>query len=150
MILITYVTTGARGQVQREQRRLTGTSFSIGRGSKAQIQLPDMRVQLDHAHIVIADTGVTIVADAGEVKANGKKVKVVALAPGESVEVGPYVLQVESAPSGVDLALTVTLAKARISRSHKALLQLFLSLPRVSKRRLSYLLFFTIIVAFLV
>jgi hypothetical protein len=150
MILVTYITAGARGQVQREQRRLKGTSFSVGRGTKAQVQLPDGRVKLDHAHILVADTGVTIVADAGEIKAKGRTVKVAALMPGEDVEVGPYLLHVESAPSGVDLALTVTLAKPRISRSRKALLQVFLSLPRLSKRRLSYLLFFTIIIAFLV
>ncbi len=150
MILVTFVSVNARGQPQRDQRRLTGTSFSVGRGTKANIQLPDGRVRLDHAHLLVSDAGATIVADAGELRVNGRKVQTSRLADGDSVEVGPYLLRVEPPPAGVDLALTVTLAQPRISRLRKALLMVYLSLPRLSKRRLSYVAFVSVIVIFLV
>src|ERR1700687_4610455 len=102
MILVTYVTVNARGQPQRDQRRLTGTSFSVGRGTKAHIQLPDGRVRLDHAHVLVSDAGATIVADAGEIRVKGRKVHTAALAAGNSVEIGPYLLRVEPPPSGAD------------------------------------------------
>jgi len=56
-IQVTFVSVNQRGQPQRDQRRVSGTSFTVGRGSQCQIHLPDARVALNHAHIVVSETG---------------------------------------------------------------------------------------------
>jgi hypothetical protein len=56
-MLVTFVSVNQRGQMQRDPRRVAGTSFSIGRGSQCQIHLPDARVALIHARSVISETG---------------------------------------------------------------------------------------------
>jgi len=71
-MLVTFVSVNQRGQMQRDQRRVAGTSFSIGRGSQCQIHLPDARVALNHARIVISETGAIVDADPGRMQVNGR------------------------------------------------------------------------------
>jgi len=72
-MLVTFVSVNQRGQMQRDQRRVAGTSFSIGRGSQCQIHLADTRVALNHARIVISETGAIVDADPGRMQVNGRE-----------------------------------------------------------------------------
>src|SRR5688500_11073472 len=99
--LVTYVSLNRRGQAQRDQRRVPGPVLNIGRGSKNEIQLRDARVALEHARITLAPEGATIEAVGGAVEINGRAVQQAVLAPGNTIGVGPYEIQVETPPEGV-------------------------------------------------
>ena len=137
-IQVTYLSVNRRGKPQRDARRFAGPSLQVGRGTQCQIHLPDPRVALQHARITVSEAGATIDAEPGRLVVNGRAVDGVRLNAGDRVEVGPYVLEVEAAPAGVALALTVKLVQALDAAGGRAKLRL----PRVSKRRLSYLAFF--------
>ena len=138
-IQVTYLSVNRRGKPQRDARRFAGPSLQVGRGTQCQIHLPDPRVALQHARITVSEAGATIDAEPGRLVVNGRAVDGVRLNAGDRVEVGPYVLEVEAAPAGVALALTVKLVQALDAAGGRAFR---LRLPRVSKRRLSYLAFF--------
>jgi len=139
-IQVVFVTVNRRGQPQRDQLRVAGPSISVGRGTQCQIHLPDPRVALQHAHITVSEDEATLAAGAGRVQVNGHEVGGAKLAVGDRFEVGPYLLEVEAPPAGVQLALTVTLAlplAAPVGGGRRFTLRP----PRVSKRRLSYIAF---------
>ena len=139
-IQVTHVSVNRRGQPQRESRRLAGPSLQVGRGTQCQINLPDPRVALQHARIEVSETGAAIDAEPGRLVVNGRAVDGVRLVVGDRIEVGPYLLAVEAPPAGVAFALSVTLD--RRSMPVPASWGFRLRMPRVSKRRLSYLAFF--------
>ena len=137
---VVFVTVNRRGQQQRDQQRVAGPSINIGRGTQCQIHLPDPRVALRHAHITVSETGATLEAVSGRVQVNGHEVGGAKLAVGDRIEVGPYLLEVESPPAGVPLALSVTLVMPLASFGGDDR-RLTLRTPRLSKRRLSYIAF---------
>ena len=140
-IQISYVSVNRRGQPQRDQRRIEGPSINLGRGSQCQIHLPDPRIALQHAHISVSEDGATLDAEPGRIQVNGRPVERARLVVGDRIEAGPYVLEVEAPPAGVSLALTATLAVplTTFGDGHRVSLQP----PRLSKRRLSYIAFFS-------
>ena len=140
-IQVTYVSVNQRGQAQRDQRRITGTILNVGRGTQCQVHLPDPRVALAHARITLTEEGAVIEADPGRIQINGHAAQNAKLAQGDRIEVGPYLLQVETPPEGVPLALSVALLNPMASTSGKGLNRVALKAVGVSKRRLSYLLF---------
>lgn len=148
-ILVTFVSINKRGQPQRDQRRVTGSVFGIGRGSQSQIHLPDARVALNHARISVTEAGPTIEAVDGRIEVNGRRVDGVQLAVGDVIEIGPYDVRLEAPPDGVPLALTVnpgTDFPTRASMVRKVILRA----PRLSKRRLSYLAFWGVLLLCLI
>ncbi len=149
-IQVTYISTNARGQQQRDQRRVSGETFNVGRGTQCQIHLPDSRVALDHAHIIVGTDHISIEATAGNITVNGRAVQSAKLAVGDHIEIDPYVIEVEAPPANVPLALSVKLGK-QAPTSRGTLRRALLRTPQVSKRRLSYLAFFaTLVLALLI
>ena len=136
-IQISYVSVNRRGQPQRDQRRIEGPSINVGRGSQCQIHLPDPRISLQHAHITVSDAGAALESEPGRLIVNGRSVEGAKLAVGDKVELGPYLLEVESPPQGVALALVVTLVVPLASFGGDGR-RFELRPPRLSKRRLSY------------
>ncbi|MDH5245127.1 MAG: cytochrome c3 family protein [Betaproteobacteria bacterium] len=149
-IQVVFVTVNRRGQPQRDQLRVAGPSISIGRGTQCQIHLPDPRIALQHARITVSEDGATLEAASGRVQVNGHEVAGAQLAVGDRIEVGPYLLEVESPPAGLPLALSVTLAVPLPALAGGGR-RFTLRPPRVSKRRLSYIAFIgTLLVCLLV
>ena len=137
-IQVTYVSVNKRGQPQRDQQRVAGPSIDIGRGAQCHIHLPDPRVALQHAKITVSESGATLEAEPGRVQVNGRAVDGIKLSVGDRIEVGPYVLEVETPPASAALALAVTLVMPLQSfggdgRRYR------LRPPRLSKRRLAYI-----------
>ena len=149
LILVTHLA-GSGPKQSRSSRRVTGTSFDIGRGSRSHIVLPDHRVQLDHARIVEAGREARIEAARGRVYVNGKRVDSATLGIGDRVRIGPYRLDAVEAPAGVALALDVRMEAPRIRGWRRVWLTAYLGLPRLSRRRLSYLAFCSVLLLFLV
>jgi predicted CXXCH cytochrome family protein len=140
-IQVTFVSVDQRGQTQREQRRITGPVLTVGRGTQCQIHLPDPRVPLSSARITVTDDGTIIEADPGRIQINGHAAQNVKLAVGDKIEIGPYLLQVETAPEGIPLALSVTLVNPIPIDKGVGLARVALKDAGVSKRRLSYIAF---------
>lgn len=143
-ILVTYVNIGRHGQAQRDQRRVAGAVLDVGRGTHCQIHLADARVALNHARITITAGGATIEAQAGTIEVNGRVASTSALAVGDRIEVGPYDIEVEAPPAGLLLALSVKLARPLAARG-MSLRRALARRPPVSKRRLSYIAFLSVL-----
>jgi len=137
-IQVTYITVNRRGQPQRDQQRVAGPTVILGRGTQCQIHLPDPRIALQHAEITVGESEATIKADAGRIQVNGRSVDGAKLTVGDSVEVGPYLLEVEAPPAGVPLAVSVKLVVPLASFGGDGR-RFQLQAPRLSKRRLSYI-----------
>lgn len=133
-IQVTYISFNRHGLPQRDQRRVAGPSINIGRGTQCQIHLPDPRIALDHAHISVSEAGAGLAADSGHIQVNGRAVDGAKLAVGDRIEAGPYLLEVEAPPAGVQLALAITLVTPLQSFGGDGKQP-----PRLSKRRLSYI-----------
>ena len=140
-IQISYVSVNRRGQAQRDQRRIVGPLINVGRGSQCQLHLPDPRISLQHAHITVSETGAVLEAEPGSFLVNGRTAESARLALGDRIEVGPYLLEVETPPPGMALALAVTLVVPLSSFGGDGR-RFELLAPRLSKRRLSYVAFF--------
>ncbi len=146
-IQVTNVTVNQRGQTQRDQRRIPGSVFIIGRGTQCQIHLADPRVALSHARITVTDDGTVIEADPGRIQVNGQAAQNSRLAIGDRIEVGPYLLQVEAASEGIPLALSITLVNPlEGGDAGDILTRVAPTENRISKRRLSYLAFLGLLI----
>jgi predicted CXXCH cytochrome family protein len=141
-IQVTSIGTSAAGLPQREQRRLAGSVFAIGRGTQCDIHLPDARVALLHARLTLDDEGARLDAEPHRIVHNDREVGGARLAPGDVVEIGPYVLIVETPPEGVALAINVRLSKRVSTKESTAIYRILMRRPPLSIRRLSYFAFF--------
>lgn len=150
MIVVRYLNTTGAGPVQQEQRRLAGTTFVVGRSANAQIQLPDGQVALSHARLTVSPTVSAIAADGGALRVNGRKTQTTTLEPGDRIEIGPFLLRVETPAPGMDLELVVSRPVSTTTQARDVFRRLLLALPRVSRRRLSYLAFLATLLVFLV
>ena len=138
-IQVTNVSINQRGQSQRDQRRITGPVLNVGRGTQCQVHLPDPRVALAHARITVSDEGAVIEADPGRIQVNGQAVQSMKLSLGDRIEVGPYLLQIETPPEDVPFALSVTLVNPISDAKGDGLVRMSPRVSRLSKRRLAYL-----------
>ncbi len=136
-IQVTYISVNKRGQQQRDQQRAAGPTINIGRGTQCQIHLPDPRIALQHAVITVSEAGSTLAAEPGRIQIHGRPVDGAKLAVGDRIEAGPYLLEVETPPAGVPLALTVTLVVPLQSFGEGR--RYGLRPPKLSKRRLAYI-----------
>ncbi|HEX2829469.1 MAG TPA: cytochrome c3 family protein [Burkholderiales bacterium] len=148
-VLVTHVRRNARGQSQRDQRRLTGTLLGIGRGTRNEIHLPDARVALNHARLSIHPTGARVEAVDGTIELNGRRVQTADLAIGDAIHIGAYEITVDEPPADLPLALTVAF-DPKFASGGNMLRRVLMLAPRVSKRRLSYLAFFGVLLLALV
>lgn len=112
------------------------------------MHLPDARVALVHARILVGEQGAVMEAVEQRFVHNDREVAGTTLAVGDYIEVGPYLLHVEAPPGDVPLALSLRLSKRVASKGGSIALRALQLAPRLSKRRLSYLAFFgTLLVA---
>jgi hypothetical protein len=112
------------------------------------VHLPDARVALVHARILVGEQGAVLEAVEQRFVHNDREVSGATLAVGDYVEVGPFLLHVEAPPEDVPLALSLRLSKRVASKGGSVTLRALQLAPRMSKRRLSYLAFFgTLLVA---
>lgn len=144
-ILVTFVSVNARGQTQRDQRRIAGPQLNMGRGTQCQIHLPDPRVGLSSTQINLSEQGAAIRSDPGTMQVNGRPVVGAMLLEGDRIELGPYLLDVSAPPEGVALALSVTLISPLVSKGSGVLGRALRRSSRISKRRLSYIAFFGVL-----
>ena len=142
--LVTYVTVNQHGEPVRSQRRVGGAQLSMGRGTNCQIELPDLRVALEHARISVDERSATIVAAPGQIRVNGRALESARLMPGDDIEAGPFAIHVDVPPPGAQLALTVRRTQAPATSDPFAQVMLRASQP--SKRRLSYSAFIAVLV----
>lgn len=108
-------------QVSRNQQGLpickesviSGESVQIGRGAACKIHLLDHRVNLLHATVRRSEDGTLYIEGEKDVtiNINGFIEQSAALSPGTRVEIGPYLLIVESRPGGHDIALSVEMIR---------------------------------------
>jgi hypothetical protein len=75
---------------------------------------------------------------------NGRVTATAALAVGDRIEIGPYEIGVEAAPDGFPLALSVKLTRQLAARGI-SLRRALARRPPVSKRRLSYIAFLSVL-----
>jgi predicted CXXCH cytochrome family protein len=149
-ILITRITVNPRGQTQRDQRRVSATVLMLGRATQCEIHLPDSRVALNHARLTITATGAVIESQGGQLVVNGHDTTRAELAVGDRVEIGPYLIEVETPPATLELALAVRLA-SNFGKGERSIRQrLRIRSPQLSVRRLSYLAFGAALLLFLV
>ncbi|MDO9011511.1 MAG: cytochrome c3 family protein [Gallionella sp.] len=107
--LLIHVSRTSQGLPVRQAGVIAGETIQIGRGAACPVHLPDHRVALHHASVRRADDGSLHMDAAGEamLKIDGIIARSVALQPGMRIEIGPYVLGVETAPAGHDIALSM-------------------------------------------
>ena len=108
MILVRHVNASGKGPVQQEQRRLSGSAFTVGRSAKCQIQLADAGVALDHARITLLPGIATIAAEGGPVLVNGRKTQSSPISVGDRIQIGPYLIRAEDPAPGLELELVVS------------------------------------------
>ena len=91
---IRYVTRRANGRESARLVEVAGESFAIGRGTDCELQLPDLRVALVHAHVSEISPGVVAVESEGSqtVISGGRRTRraELNLSGPRTVEIGPY------------------------------------------------------------
>ena len=146
------VTRSRKGLPVRAARTIEGESFELGRATSCPIYLPDPRVALLHATIFV-DRGAIRLATVGTatMMVNGRPDAEATLAPGVHVEIGPYALDVETAPSGVDLVLSVELVRPLPDdlAEIRARSRTSLEMTRLAKRAPAWALLLIVLAAFL-
>lgn len=107
--LLIQVSRNRQGLPVRRESAIAGESIQIGRGAACKIHLPDHRVNLLHATVRRAEDGALYIErdDDATININGVIEQSAALSPVTRVEIGPYLLIVEPATGGHDIALSV-------------------------------------------
>jgi predicted CXXCH cytochrome family protein len=106
--LLINISHNQRGQVIRQERRLSYDSLSIGRGSECKIQLPDHRVSLHQATIKHGDDGRLYIASEPShlIEVDHHQVDIAAIAAGMRITIGPYELTVDAITGNDDIILS--------------------------------------------
>lgn len=154
-LLLTRLVRNKTGQVSRTDQTITADTIVFGRGSDCKLHLPDPRVALHHASICIgAAGGVVVEAMDGALTINGNPETSAKLKLAQRIKLGPYAIEVLEPPPEIDAAVTLELVdplvedtgggqeRVRVAKSG-------LTSTWLSRRRLSWIGFAVIIVAFL-
>ncbi len=83
----------------------------VGRNASCEIHLPDARVPLEQGMLVLREGLVYLEGEAGSQDITRKSVRSVRLAPGTTIDVGPYRLACLAPPEGYDGAVAVELVR---------------------------------------
>lgn len=107
--LLIQVSRNQHGLPVRQESTIVGVSIQIGRGAACKIHLLDHRVDLHHATLRRSDDGLLYIEGEGEatLKVNGFVEQNASLQPGTRIEIGPYLLVVETVSDGHDIVLSV-------------------------------------------
>jgi len=107
--LLIQVSRNPQGLPVCKESVIAGETIQIGRGAACKMHLLDHRVNLLHATVRRSEDG-TLYID-GErdatININGFIEQSAALSPGTRIEIGPYLLVIEPASDGHDIALSV-------------------------------------------
>ncbi len=111
--LLIQVSRNQQGLPVCKESVIAGESIQIGRGAACKIHLLDHRVSLLHATVRRAEDGTLYIEGENDatININGFIVQSAALSPGTRVEIGPYLLVVEPASDGHDIALSVEMTQ---------------------------------------
>ena len=143
--LLIQITRNKRGQPIREERLITGEDLRIGRGTDANVYLPDPRLRLLHAVIrTSADGKLHIDGEGALLNINGTLAESSKLRYGARIMVGPYEVNVEapnleSKLGEHDFILTTELVQPLASESAESVAHVKTSLAAsgLSKRKLA-------------
>ncbi|MDO9052709.1 MAG: cytochrome c3 family protein [Gallionella sp.] len=107
--LLIHVSRTSHGLPVRQAGVVSGETIQLGRGAGCHVHLPDHHVALHHASVRRADDGALYMDAVGDamLKIDGIIARSVALQPGMRIEIGPYLLLIETAPAGHDIALSM-------------------------------------------
>ncbi len=112
-IRLTTIIPRPDGDPLRREREFTADKLTIGRNASADIYLHDKSVALDHAEIEQTADGIEIARlGQAEIAVNGHGMAKSRLSAGDQVQIGPYLLSIETAPE-FDLAI----AAERVGRN---------------------------------
>jgi len=134
----------------------TGDEINIGRATDQAIQLTEPEVALEHAVIQLrGDSLGTIksVSPSATVFVNDQITRSSRLRPGDTVRIGESVLEVISAPSGFDFAVTLERGQDRVDEADSPPGSQYvteLAATGLRKRLWSWVLFVLIVVGFFV
>lgn len=96
------------GAVEVSSRLHEGEAFTFGRATDQVLQTNDPRVPLHHSRIVVAGRGLVLRCKSpAQAVVNGHTTRESVVAPGDIIQLGPFVVRVLQAGEGVDLAITV-------------------------------------------
>ena len=152
--LLIQVSRNQHGLPVRKERVIVGESIQIGRGAACKIHLLDHRVSLLHATVRQAEDGTLYIEGQHDVtfSINGFIEQSAAISPGTRIEMGPYLLVVEPAPHGHDIALSVEMTQPLPEQDivkGSQTTPVTLAVLGLSKRRLGFGLAAFILFAFL-
>lgn len=107
--LLIQVSRNQQGLPVSKENVIVGESIQIGRGAACKIHLLDHRVALLHATLRRSEDGTLYIEGEKDeaIHINGFIEQSAAISPGTRVEIGPYLMLVEPAPAGHDIALSV-------------------------------------------
>ena len=150
--LIRFVSRAKGGALETSERLYDGEALTLGRATDQVLQFKDGRVAFQHARIFRRGPRTLLACRApATIIVNDALVREVELSVGDVLRLGANVLTLVTAPAGVDLALTFEL-DAAASEADLATVRapLLLSGGALGKRGWSWLLFLTLLGAFLV
>jgi predicted CXXCH cytochrome family protein len=149
---ITFLTRRARGGVSLKPSTVESDLLRIGRSTKSEVLLADVRVGLAEVEIRLLDDGLHIeqVGD-NPLSVNGTQLGAARLKAKDEIVLGPYKLVIEEPPAGFDAALSVELVSALGDDFARlqAKTHVGLESTHLSKRRMSWALFALVFALFL-
>ena len=152
-IRLTQLTRNRQGQAVLTEQTLQSDPFRIGRGADCKLHLPDPRIALHHATIGLSDDANGFIeAAAGTIKIDGHFERFMRLKTGQKIRIGPFEIVVLPTPSSHDLALSVELIEPLKDdlADVRANLRTGLSGTWLSKRALSWITAWTVLLIFLI
>ena len=142
------------GSFEYRDNEYSGDEIAVGRATDQDIHLTEREVALQHAVIDLRGGGrgaIKARSSAGAVSVNGKVVRSSPLQPGDSVQIGESVLEVISAPTGFDFALTLERGEGYVDEAAAPPGSQYvttLAATGLRKRLWSWVLFLFVVIAF--
>jgi len=152
--LLVQISRTQQGMAVRRESVVSGETLLIGRGAGCKIHLLDHRVNLLHATVRRSEDGMLFIESEKDVtlNINGFIEQSAALSVGTRIEIGPYVLLVESPSGGHDLTLSVEMTQwlsVEDAVPSRQLAPTNLTALGISKRKIGFTLALFILFAFL-
>jgi hypothetical protein len=109
--LLIQVTRNQHGVAVCKESVVSGETIQLGRGAACKIHLLDHRVNLLHATIKHSEDGTLYIDGEKDVtlEINGFISQGAAIPPGTSIEIGPYLLNIENKVDEHDIAISIEL-----------------------------------------
>jgi predicted CXXCH cytochrome family protein len=148
-----FITRKRRGGEAVKKQFFETDIIAIGRGSNCDINLPDPRVQLEHARITNRAGGWYVERLGSAVIAvNEKDIQSVKINIGDVIRVGPYTVSINQGSEGADLSFDIELVNPLGDDLEELAARSEINVSSIgfSKRTWSWLFFFSVFFAILV